>query len=176
MQKPRPKAGDRLELHHLTSETLPIADASLDRISQNVMVYVDDPAHTFKEFRRVLSLAVKRTRSTAISLWSRSTRSPIRLAGASRCSRTCLRTPNIGRKFCGLAKAAGQRRCANYSHTRHKRAIAEFRKNIAGYAEAGTLDEQSISILDTAEAALEDGRYFAVNLVWSPPPYRQDLL
>ena len=47
--------GDRLELHHLTSETLPIADASLDRIiAKNVMVYVDDPAHTFKEFRRVL--------------------------------------------------------------------------------------------------------------------------
>ena len=41
--------GDRLKLHHLTSETLPISDASLDRIiAKNVMVYADDPAHTFR--------------------------------------------------------------------------------------------------------------------------------
>ncbi|MDP7391670.1 MAG: methyltransferase domain-containing protein, partial [Alphaproteobacteria bacterium] len=47
--------GDCLELHHLTSETLSISDASLDRIiAKNVMVYADDPAHTFREFRRVL--------------------------------------------------------------------------------------------------------------------------
>jgi hypothetical protein len=43
--------------------------------------------------------------------------------------------------------------------------LLNFAKNIAGYAlEASTLDEQPInSILDTAEAALEDGRHLAVS-------------
>ena len=52
--------GDRLELRLPTSETLRIIDASLDRIiAKNVMVYVDDPSHTFKEFRRVLKPSSK---------------------------------------------------------------------------------------------------------------------
>ena len=77
------------------------------------------------------------------------------------------RTPNIGRKLYGLAKAAGFSSvdAQIMSTPETKGRLLNFAKNIAGYAcEASTLDEQSInSILDTAEAALEDGRYLAVN-------------
>ena len=43
--------------------------------------------------------------------------------------------------------------------------LLNFAHNIAGYArEAGTMDEQLIAgILETAEAALAEDKYFAVN-------------
>ena len=160
--------GDRLELHHLTSETLPIADASLDRIiAKNVMVYVDDPAHTFKEFRRVLKPGGKaHAIDSDFAMVAIDPVPPSDWRALLDAAAHAFRTPNIGRKLYGLAKAAGfSASMCKLCHTRHKRAIAEFRKKYRRVCtEAGTLDEQSInSILDTAEAALEDGRYFAVN-------------
>ena len=46
---------DRITTHLLTSERLPLADATLDRITaRNTIIYVRDPVATFEEFRRVL--------------------------------------------------------------------------------------------------------------------------
>ena len=161
--------GDRLELHHLTSETLPIADASLDRIiAKNVMVYVDDPAHTFKEFRRILKPGGKaHAIDSDFAMVAIDPVPPSDWRALLDAAAHAFRTPNIGRKLYGLAKAAGFSSVdAQIMATPDtKGRLLNFAKNIAGYArEASTLDEQSInSILDTAEAALEDGRYFAVN-------------
>jgi len=52
------KAGglkDSVSTHLLTSSALPLADESLDRvIARDAIVYVDDPAATWREFYRVL--------------------------------------------------------------------------------------------------------------------------
>jgi SAM-dependent methyltransferase len=41
--------------HHLTGGDIPLDDQSMDRlVTKNVMVYVDDPARTFTEFRRII--------------------------------------------------------------------------------------------------------------------------
>ena len=46
---------DRITTHLLTSERLPLADATLDRITaRNTIIYVRNPVATFEEFRRVL--------------------------------------------------------------------------------------------------------------------------
>ena len=161
--------GDRLKLHHLTSETLPISDASLDRvIAKNVMVYADDPAHTFREFRRVLKPSGKaHAIDSDFAMVAIDPVPPSNWRALFDAAAHAFRTPNIGRKLYGLAKAAGFSSvdAQIMSTTDTKGRLLNFAKNIAGYArEASTLDEQSInSILDTTEAALEDGRYLAVN-------------
>ena len=46
---------DRITAHLLETERLPIADATLDRVTaRNTIIYVRDPVATFTEFRRVL--------------------------------------------------------------------------------------------------------------------------
>lgn len=45
----------RVTVHLVNGSELPIATSSIDRVlAINVMVYVDDPAATYREFRRVL--------------------------------------------------------------------------------------------------------------------------
>ena len=45
----------RVTVHLINGSELPIATSSIDRVlAVNVMVYVDDPAATYREFRRVL--------------------------------------------------------------------------------------------------------------------------
>ena len=46
---------DRVTVHLLHDEFLPLADCAFDRITaRNTIIYVRDPLTTFKEFRRVL--------------------------------------------------------------------------------------------------------------------------
>src|SRR4029453_18490623 len=46
---------DRITAQLLTTERLPLADATIDRIAaRNTIIYVRDPVSTFEEFRRVL--------------------------------------------------------------------------------------------------------------------------
>ena len=141
--------GDRLKLHHLTSETLPISDASLDRIiAKNVMVYVDDPAHTFKEFRRVLKPGGKAHAIDDFAIVAIDPVPPSDWRALLDAAAHAFRTPNIGRKLYGLAKAAGFSSDVQIMATPDtKGRLLNFAKNITGYArEAGT-DEQSNSIL-----------------------------
>ena len=132
------------------------------------MVYVDDPAHTFKEFRRVLKPGGKaHAIDSDFAMVAIDPVPPSDWRALLDAAAHAFRTPNIGRKLYGLAKAAGFSSVdvQIMATPDTKGRLLNFAKNITGYArEAGTLDEQSInSILDTAEAALEDGRYFAVN-------------
>ena len=160
---------ERLELHHLTSETLPIPDASLDRIiAKNVMVYVDDPNSTFKEFRRVLKPGGKvHAIDSDFAMVAIDPIPPADWRALLDAAAHAFRTPNIGRKLYGLARASGfsnvdiQIMAAPDTKGR----LLNFAHNIAGYArEAGTMDEQLIAgILETAEAALAEDKYFAVN-------------
>lgn len=47
--------GDQITAHLLEGTTLPLPDASLDRIlARNTIIYVPDPVETLSEFRRVL--------------------------------------------------------------------------------------------------------------------------
>jgi SAM-dependent methyltransferase len=88
---------------------LPFGPSSIDRVlATNVMVYVDDPAATYREFRRVLKSggiahAVDSDWDLAFAepvprdLWNE-----LMLAVAP-----SFRTPNIGRRLFGYARAAG---------------------------------------------------------------------
>ena len=101
--------GDRLKLHYLTSETLPISDASLDRIiAKNVMVYADDPAHTFRKFRRVSKPSGKaHAIDSDFAMLAIDPVPPSDWRALLNAAAHAFRTPNIGRKLYGLAKAAG---------------------------------------------------------------------
>jgi ubiquinone/menaquinone biosynthesis C-methylase UbiE len=49
------RLADRVTVHLLTGDDLPLADAAVDRVTaRNTIVYVRDALHTFEEFRRVL--------------------------------------------------------------------------------------------------------------------------
>ena len=166
------KAGgisDRLTLHHLSSERLPVEDATLDRIiAKNVMVYVDDPLETFREFRRILKPGGKaHAIDSDFAMFAIDPVPPQDWRGLLDAASHTFRTPNIGRKLYGLAHAAGfssvDVKIMAAADTSGR--LLNFAHNIAGYArEACTFDEARIQhILDTAHTALEDGTYFAVN-------------
>jgi ubiquinone/menaquinone biosynthesis C-methylase UbiE len=96
-------------VHLVDGGELPLAPSSIDRVlAMNVMVYVDDPAATYREFRRVLKPGgiahvvdsdwdLTLAEPVPRDLWSE-----LILAHAS-----AFRTPNIGRRLFGYAKAAG---------------------------------------------------------------------
>jgi SAM-dependent methyltransferase len=101
--------GDSVTVHLVKSDGLPIESNSVDRIlALNVMVYVDDPTATYREFRRILrpggiAHAVDSDWSLAFAepvpreLWNEL----IAVANVG------FRTPDIGRHLFGYAKAAG---------------------------------------------------------------------
>lgn len=160
---------DRLTLHHLSSEILPVEDASLDRIiAKNVLVYVDDPLESFREFRRILKPGGKaHAIDSDFAMVAIDPVPPGDWRDLLDAAAHAFRTPNIGRKLYGLARAAGfsavDVKIMAAPDTKGR--LLNFAQNVAGYArEAGTLDDARIEqILNTARAALEDGTYFAVN-------------
>ncbi len=160
---------DRLTLHHLTGTGLPLAAAVLDRIvAKNVMVYVDDPAETFREFHRILKNGGKaHAIDSDFAMVAIDPVPPAEWRALVDAAAHAFRTPNIGRKLYGLAQAAGfaDVQVQILAAPDIKGRMLNFAQNIAGYArEAGTLDEAAIQrVLDIATAALEDGTYFAVN-------------
>ena len=160
---------DRLTLHHLTGARLPLADALLDRIiAKNVMVYVDDPAETFREFKRILKKGGKaHAIDSDFAMVAIDPVPPTEWRALVDAAEHAFRTPNIGRKLYGLAQAAGfaDVQVQILAAPDIKGRMLNFAQNIAGYArEAGTLDETAIQrVLDIATTALEDGTYFAVN-------------
>lgn len=100
---------NRVTVHFVDGSELPIAPSSIDRVlAMNVMVYVDDPAATYREFRRVLkpggiAHAVDSDWDLALAepvpsdLWNE----------LMRAIALTFRTPNVGRRLFGYAKAAG---------------------------------------------------------------------
>lgn len=160
---------DRLTLHHLTDSGLPLAAAVLDRIvAKNVMVYVDNPLETFREFRRVLRPGGKaHAIDSDFAMVAIDPVPPADWRALLDAAAHAFRTPNIGRKLYGLARTAGfsEVDVQILAAPDTKGRLLNFAQNIAGYArEAGTLDDDAIQkVIDTAKAALKDGTYFAVN-------------
>lgn len=103
------KLGDSVTVHLVKSDELPISSNSVDRIlALNVMVYVDDPAATYREFRRIL-------RPGGIvhavdSDWDLTFAEPVPRElwnELMTVANVGFRTPNVGRHLFGYAKAAG---------------------------------------------------------------------
>ena len=96
---------DRITAHLLTSEDLPLPDATLDRVTaRNTIIYVRDPVATLQEFRRVLKpggLA-----HVIESDWSLTAVEPVGVEWQAmiEAARWAWRMPEIGRKLYGIAR------------------------------------------------------------------------
>ena len=160
---------DRLTTHHLKSAEVPLADAELDRlIAKNVMVYVDDPLASFREFARVVKPGGKvHAIDSDFYMTVVDGVAPLEWRALIDAAAHAFRTPEIGRRLYGLALEAG------FGDIRVEvRAIPDtsgrmlnFVQNVAGYArDGGAIAEARIeAVVDAATAALAAGRFFALN-------------
>lgn len=160
---------DRVTVTHLQGDMLPLDDDTLDRlVIKNVMVYVDDPLASFREFRRVVKPGGK---VHAIdSDFYMAAFDPISVedwravldAGIH-----AFRTPAIGRKMYRLAKEAGFSDVVVevISSPDTSGRMLNFIKNLASYArEGGAHDEEVVQrVVDVATRAVDDGTFFALN-------------
>ena len=99
----------RVTVHLVNGSELPIATSTIDRVlAVNVMVYVDDPAATYREFRRVLKPGG--IAHAVDSDWGLTLAEPVPPDLWNELMRAIapgFRTPNIGRRLFAYAKAAG---------------------------------------------------------------------
>lgn len=158
----------RISVHLLTEAGLPLPDASLDRvIARNTIVYVPDPLATFGAFRRVL-----RPGGIAHAIesdWRLTAVEPVptdEWRAIIEAARWAWPHPEIGRRLYGIARRAGFDDVSLQvltSPDTEGRLLGMIR-TVAGYAEeSGTLEpERIVSMLQTVEAAIADGRYLAV--------------
>lgn len=160
---------DRVTVTHLTTDMVPLDDDSLNRlVIKNVLVYVDDPLSSLREFRRVVMPGGK---VHAIdSDFYMAAFDPIDVddwrhvldAGIH-----AFRTPAIGRKMYGMALGAGFTEVAVevVSVPDSTGRMLSFIINTAGYArEGGRHDEEVVSrVVEVASKAVEDGTFFALN-------------
>ncbi|MBT3370430.1 MAG: methyltransferase domain-containing protein [Rhodospirillaceae bacterium] len=160
---------ERVTVTHLTTDMLPLDDDCLDRlVVKNVMVYVDDPLSSFREFRRVVKPGGKV--HAVDSDFYMAAFDPIDVddwrhvldAGIH-----AFRTPAIGRKMYGIALGAGFSEVAVevVAAPDFSGRMLSFIKNTAGYArEGGKYDEEVVErVVDVASRAVEDGTFFALN-------------
>ena len=101
--------GDRVTAHRSDGSTLPLPNASLDRLTaRNTLIYVDDPEATLRECRRVIRPNGKL--HVIEGDWPMMVVEPVPAADWSAlvtaASRAC-RTPDIGRKLHTLLRRAG---------------------------------------------------------------------
>ncbi len=160
---------ERVTVTHLQGDMLPLGDDSLDRlVIKNVMVYVDDPLASFREFLRVVKPGGK---VHAIdSDFYMAAFDPIDVAdwrAVLDAGIHAFRTPAIGRKMYGIAMQAGFTDVAVevIAAPDTSGRMLNFIKNMAGYArEGGGHDEAIVSrVVDAASKAVADGTFFALN-------------
>lgn len=160
--------GDRVTAHLMDNPRLPVNDASLDRvIARNTIIYVDDPAETFAEFRRVLRFG-----GIAHAIegdWRLTAVEPVPTAewrALIEAASWAWPRPEMGRQLYGFARRAGFDEIAvqvmtSPDTTGRLRGMIE---TVAGYAR----EHRSISparvdaILAAIEQAQSDGTYLAV--------------
>jgi SAM-dependent methyltransferase len=133
------------------SEGLPLADATLDRITaRNTIIYVRNPVATFEEFRRVLKPGGL---AHAIeSDWSLTAVEPLgsewrALVGAASWA---WRIPEIGRQLYGFVRRAGFSKVAIQVLTKPdtEGRLLGMIKTVAGYAvKSGSLDASRIDAM-----------------------------
>ncbi len=160
---------DRVTVHLVDDASLPLPSDAVDRIiAKNVMVYVDDPAQTYREFHRVLRPGGKA--HAVDSDWSLAFAEPVpgklwhELMGAAS---HAFRTPEVGRRLYGYAKAAGFAEVAVEVVCRPDTTgrLLPMLRNLCGYARgSGRMDTKSIDqVLEICEAASAAGTLLVLN-------------
>lgn len=160
--------GDRVSVHLLDNENLPLADASLDRVVvRNTLIHVPDPASNITEFHRVLrpggllhmiegDRRLMAVEPVALNDWNEL----IDAAGWA------WHQPTIGRRLHGLARHSGFRSCevrVLAAADTDGRLLGMIR-TIAEYAQEGGMSaERARSIVSLVENGLADGTYLAVS-------------
>ena len=156
---------ERVSVHRCDDMALPLPDQSLDRLTaRNTIIYVDDPAATMAEFRRVLKPGGKV--HTIEGDWQMMVLEPVPAADwaalVAAASNAC-HTPDIGRRLYGLMGEAGfsdiEVRLITRPDTDGR--LLPMIKTLADYARAsGRMDEGDIDrIVAMAEAAVADKSY-----------------
>ena len=159
---------ERIELHRIEKDELPLEDASVDRVvCKNVLEYVDEPVATLRDFRRVLRPGG--LLHATDSDWGMLVVEPIgaeRLGRIFEAASIAYRTPLIGRKLYGLMRAAGfdEVRVRILAGADTKGRAAPILLNMANYArESGRLDEAEIArFVEDVKAAVDDDTYLLV--------------
>lgn len=158
---------DRITTHLMEGEGLPLANASLDRMTaRNTIIYVRDPVATFAEFRRVLKpdgiahVIESDWALTAVEPLGEEWRTLVAAASWS------WRTPDIGRRLPGIVRRAGFSTIGLEILTKpdmEGRLLGMIR-TVAGYARAGgRLEPARIdAALDSVDRSLADGTYLTV--------------
>src|SRR5512145_2552037 len=102
---------ERVTVLAVTDDVLPLEAGSVDRVvCKNVLEYVDDPAHTLAEFRRVLRPGgLAHVIDSDWGLLAVEPLGPERGAALFEAARHAYRTPYIGRRLHGLFRTAGFR-------------------------------------------------------------------
>jgi ubiquinone/menaquinone biosynthesis C-methylase UbiE len=159
---------ERVTAHRCDGSVLPLLDGSLDRLTtRNTIIYVDEPEHTIREFRRVLKSG---GRVHAIEgdwpmmvvepIPSKDWNTFIEAAGHA------CRTPDIGRKLHGLMARIGFCDIDVKVITRPDidGRLLPMIKNMSGYAQrSGTLNDKDVAgIVSSIEQAISDGDYLAL--------------
>jgi ubiquinone/menaquinone biosynthesis C-methylase UbiE len=156
---------ERVTVLAVEDDALPLEPASVDRVvCKNVLEYVDDPAHTLAEFRRVLRPGA--LAHVIDSDWGLLAVEPL---GAERgaelfaAARHAYKTPHIGRRLHGLFRGAGFRDVelqvlANADVKGHMAAVV---LNMVQYARAsGKLPAAHLdAIVAELRQAIDAGRY-----------------
>jgi ubiquinone/menaquinone biosynthesis C-methylase UbiE len=157
----------RITAQRLTGDDLPLAASSVDRITaRNTIIYVDDPLHTFAEFRRAL-----RPGGIAHAIESDWSLTAVEPLGAEwralvDAARWAWRTPEIGRRLHGIARRAGFQQVTVQVLTRPDTdgRLMDMIRTVADYArESDTMDADRIDVaLARLERGLAAGTYLAV--------------
>lgn len=163
---------DRLTTHLSDGGRLPLADASLDRVTvRNTLIYVDDPGATLREFLRVLRPG---GRFHAVEGdWPMMVAEPVAAAdwaAFAEAAGVACRTVDMGRKLHGLAVAAGFNAIEVQVLSRPDVSgrLLPMIRNMASYArQSGRLPAARIDeIVARLEAALGAGNYLVVAPQW----------
>jgi ubiquinone/menaquinone biosynthesis C-methylase UbiE len=156
---------ERVTVLAVTDDVLPLGPGAADRvICKNVLEYVDDPARTLAEFRRVLRPGgLAHVIDSDWGLLAVEPLGPERGAELFAAARHAYRTPHIGRRLHGLFRAAGFRDVqiqvlANADVKGHMAAVV---LNMVQYARAsGKLPAAQLdAIVAELREAIEAGRY-----------------
>jgi ubiquinone/menaquinone biosynthesis C-methylase UbiE len=158
----------RVAVHHLTSERLPLPDATCDRaLAKNVLEYVPDALATLRELHRVLKPGG--TLTALDSDWAFVLIEPLapdEVRELFAAAAPAFREPFIGRKLRALFRGAGFRdvRVDIAASADDKGFMRPIVENMLGYARRfGTMSEARASELRArVDAAIASGDYLAV--------------